>query len=398
MRILHTSDWHLGKQLNGYSRLEEQEEFLEQLIEIIINEEVDLLLIAGDIYDTVNPVAKAEKLFYKFLDKVLKNREIKIVVIAGNHDNEKRLTAVRPLVEDEGVIIVGNFYDVIGEDTKDVVETFEGGFKLKVKDEEAVIVTMPYPSDKTLKMVISGTTEKKYQENYSEIVNRLIEESGKNFEKDSINIIVGHFFAMNGEVTESEKNIQVGGGYTVNTKDMGENCDYIALGHLHKNQKFKSKSKKSFYSGSPIQYSKSEYNQKKVVKIIEKGKDGNVTIKDIDLKIYKEIKIIKATDFEHLIKQMEEIKKDCYLFIEIDVYRLKQSEINEIKKMSDSIVSIELTKMEKSIDSKNVNYNEQSIEEIFLEYCKHTGLDDESDLKKDVILLFNDIIKEGESQ
>ena len=93
MRILHTSDWHLGKTLEQYSRLEEQEEFLKEFIEIVKDNDIDLVLIAGDIYDNGNPPAKAEKMFYSTISEITSSGKTAVLVIAGNHDNPERLVA-----------------------------------------------------------------------------------------------------------------------------------------------------------------------------------------------------------------------------------------------------------------------------------------------------------------
>ncbi|MCT4621221.1 MAG: exonuclease subunit SbcD, partial [Marinisporobacter sp.] len=97
MRILHTSDWHLGKNLENSSRIEEQEKFIDDFVDLVEENNIDLVIIAGDIYDHSNPPAKAEKLFYKALKKISKDGERIILIIAGNHDSPERLVAASPL-------------------------------------------------------------------------------------------------------------------------------------------------------------------------------------------------------------------------------------------------------------------------------------------------------------
>ena len=98
MRILHTADWHLGKNLEGHSRLDEQEQFLNNFIDIVKLNNIDMVIIAGDIYDSSNPPARAEKLFYDTLKKISNNGETLTLVISGNHDNPERLIADRKSV------------------------------------------------------------------------------------------------------------------------------------------------------------------------------------------------------------------------------------------------------------------------------------------------------------
>src|SRR3712207_2275724 len=101
MRILHTSDWHLGKNLEGYSRIEEQAKFCKDLVELVEEKNIDLVLLAGDVYDTYNPPARAENLFYETIEKLADKGKRCVIVIAGNHDNPDRLEAINSLARSE---------------------------------------------------------------------------------------------------------------------------------------------------------------------------------------------------------------------------------------------------------------------------------------------------------
>ena len=107
MRFIHTSDWHIGKNLEGHSRLEEQEKFCNDFIKIVETNNIDMVIIAGDVYDTSNPPAGAETLFYKTICKLADNGNRCVLVIAGNHDNPERLSAITPLAKEQGIIILG---------------------------------------------------------------------------------------------------------------------------------------------------------------------------------------------------------------------------------------------------------------------------------------------------
>ena len=107
MKILHTSDWHIGKRLISRERLDEQAEVLDEIVEICEREEIDLVLIAGDIFDTYTPSADAEELFYRKIKKVA-GQDRAVLLISGNHDDGVRLSAAAPLAEEYGIYIVGN--------------------------------------------------------------------------------------------------------------------------------------------------------------------------------------------------------------------------------------------------------------------------------------------------
>jgi exonuclease SbcD len=162
MRILHTSDWHLGKNLEGYSRLEEQEQFIEEIIEIVEQNNIDMIVISGDIYDTGNPPARAEKLFYAASKKLSNGGKRPILVIAGNHDHPERLTASSPLAYEQGLILLGTPKSVaqIGQyQHYEIVVAGEGYIEILLNEEKMVALTMPYPSEKRLNEIISVELE-----------------------------------------------------------------------------------------------------------------------------------------------------------------------------------------------------------------------------------------------
>ena len=143
MKILHTSDWHLGKNLEGASRIEEQEQFIEDFIHIVDKNCIDLVIISGDIYDNSNPPARAEQLFYKALKKISDNGKRMVLIIAGNHDNPERLSAVTPLTYEQGVIILGKpkSYAEIGPCGEySIIDSGEGYLEFEMNGEKAVVI------------------------------------------------------------------------------------------------------------------------------------------------------------------------------------------------------------------------------------------------------------------
>ncbi|MGB9809167.1 MAG: metallophosphoesterase family protein, partial [Caldanaerobacter sp.] len=240
MRILHTSDWHLGKTLENFSRFEEQEKFLDDFVRMAEEYDVDMVIIAGDIYDSSNPPAKAEMLFYNTL-KRLANGERVIIAIAGNHDNPDRLSAASPLAYEQGVILLGSIKIVVP--TGDfgsfkVLNSGEGFFEVEIKGERAVVIALPYPSEKRLNEIFSESIEEEErQKSYSERVGELFKELSKNYREDTINIAVSHIYVAGGEEAGSERPIQLGGSFTMELKHLPEKAQYIALGHLHKPQR-----------------------------------------------------------------------------------------------------------------------------------------------------------------
>lgn len=218
MRLIHTADWHLGKHIEGHSRLEEQELFLEDFVNIVKERDADVVLIAGDIYDSSNPPAKAEQLFYDTLKKISDGGRRLTIVIAGNHDNPERLVSATPLAMEHGIIMVGTPKTVIPKGqygSWKVCRSGEGYIRIEKKSEQAVVLTVPFPSEKRLEEVLYSEMESEEMqlETYNERLRCLFERLADQFEEETVNIIVSHLFVMDSLEEGSERNIQLGGSY-----------------------------------------------------------------------------------------------------------------------------------------------------------------------------------------
>lgn len=277
MRILHTSDWHLGKSLEQISRIAEQKEFVDCLCKTVEEQNIDLVLIAGDIYDTYNPSAAAEELFYEAIDRLNDRGKRAVVVIAGNHDNPERLCAASPLAYKNGIILLGYpgsdaaMYKVNSENIK-IVDSGPGWLELSVPgcEHHAVIITLPYPSESRLEEIISHQADEGVlQKAYSEKIGSIFSTLGKKFRDDTVNLGLGHLFLIGGKESDSERTLQVGGALTVDSSVLPSNAHFVALGHLHRPQEIRNSPCPVFYSGSPLAYSFSEAEHSKAVYIIE---------------------------------------------------------------------------------------------------------------------------------
>ena len=239
MRILHTADWHLGKNLEGLSRMDEQERFLEDCVHIVRDNNIDLVIIAGDVYDSSNPPARAEKMFYDTLKKISANGERMTLVISGNHDNPERLVAAGPLAREHGIVMVGTPKSIVevGEYGRNkVLNSGEGFIELDITGEKSVILTVPYPSEKRLNEVLYGAMDETEDriKSYSDRIKLLFDSLKGNFKEDTINLVVSHLFATGAENTGSERNIELGGSFIVDKECFPKEAQYIALGHIHK--------------------------------------------------------------------------------------------------------------------------------------------------------------------
>lgn len=374
MRILHTGDWHLGKYLEGNSRLREQEKFLDDFTNILEENDIQMVIISGDIYDNSNPPAEAEKLFYKALKRISKDGERIVLIIAGNHDNPDRLAASNPLAFEQGVIIVDKPKTKIetgncGKHT--VIESESGYFKINIDDEISSIITLPYPSEKRLNEVLSIDLEDKESfKGYSDRIKLFFDERKDKFKEDTINIVVSHLFVIGGEENGSERAIQLGGTYGVSASSFPDNAHYVALGHLHGLQRIKS-DVNMYYAGSPIQYSKSEANQSKGCNIVDISVGEKPIIEKIFFKNYKSIDIWRCKNVEEAIEKCEINKeRESWVYLEIETDRIiEQEEIKLMKSYKSDIIEIKpIINENGKEDNDEYSVKDKSIDVLFKEF------------------------------
>lgn len=377
MRILHTGDWHLGKNLEGQSRMDEQELFLNDFINIVEENDIDLVIIAGDVYDSSNPPARAEKMFYDTLKKLSKNGERLTLIIAGNHDNPERLVAAGPLAMEHGIIMVGTPKTVVscGEyGNHKVVSSKEGVVEVEINGEKAVILTVPYPSEKRLNEVLYGEMDDDEDrlKTYGERIKTLFDNLKQNYREDTINLAVSHLFAMGSEEGGSERSIQLGGSYIINGSYLPKEAQYIALGHVHKPQIVPGTNKRARYSGSPLHYNKKEINMNKKCFIIDVKPKEECKISEVEFKVYKPIEIWKCESIEDAIEKCE-INKDreCWVYLEIKCDRyIREDEIKKMKDIKKDILEISPKIIDSYDEEVAVSIQDKSFDEIFKDFYK----------------------------
>lgn len=374
MKILHTADWHLGKTLEGASRIEEQEKFIEDFIHTVEEKNIDMVIISGDIYDNSNPPARAERLFYKALREICNNGKRVVLVIAGNHDNPDRLSAASPIAYEQGVILLGKPKSSaqLGDcGQHKILDAGEGYAEIEINGEKAVVITLPYPSEKRLNEVLSESIEEEErQKNYSDRVKELFDKLSEKYRDDTINIAVSHLFILGGKESDSERQIQLGGSLAVSASALPEKAQYIALGHLHRPQWVKAKTKCA-YAGSPIQYSKSEVGYTKSCYILDVKAGKEVKVETVPFKNYKPIEVWKCDSVEEAIKKCEENSdREVWVYLEIktDKY-ITQEDIKIMKNLKKDILEIRPKIIgEDDIEEEFYNIKEKSIGELFKEF------------------------------
>lgn len=295
MRILHTADWHLGKPLEGNSRKEEQQQFLAELVDIIKQQQVDIVVIAGDVFDSVNPPAEAEKMFYRVLQQMIDAGCSSVIAIAGNHDQPERMSAAWGLAQELGVFLIGlpnqcgKFMpdeDEKEKEDKRKIKLLACGnnwlqLQLTTTGEKAVFYSLPYVSEARLNQIFAESlhAESEMQATYSAHIGALWQQAMAECDRaDSVQIGIGHLYTLGGVESGSERQIQLGGALSVSKEDLPP-LQYIALGHLHGMQKVRGGEYPCYYSGSPLSYTFKEIRQEKGVLLVDvvPGKTAEIT-------------------------------------------------------------------------------------------------------------------------
>jgi len=380
MKILHTSDWHLGKTLENISRMEEQRQFIDELCDIAEKEQIDLVLIAGDIFDTYNPSSAAEELFYEAIDRLNNKGQRALVIIAGNHDSPDRLCAASPLAYKNGVILLGypgsnaGEYKTEGSPIK-IIDAGAGWLELKLPQYayNAVILSMPYPSESRLEEVITKASDSEnIQRNYSDRIGEIMQSLSVNFREDTVNLVISHLFMREGKISDSER--QLGGALMVEPEAIPENAHYAALGHLHRPQQVKGCKNPTYYSGSPLAYSFSEVDYCKAVYIVTAEPGKAAEVHEINLNSGKPLKRWEAFNgMPEALKWCEE-GRDINAWIDLEIHTdtiIGSEEQKQLRDLHPGIINIRpklRNQLEYNMDYKN--RETKRIDELFREYYK----------------------------
>jgi exonuclease SbcD len=324
IKILHTADWHLGKRLQEFSRLEEQKLVLDEICEIADQQDVDLVLLAGDIFDTFNPTHEAVELLYKTLKRLSKNGTRPIVAISGNHDSTQFVEAPDPLARELGILFYSRYDSVIpcGKlDSGVEITRSESGFleiKLPKIDFPVRLILAPYANEVSLRTYLGEENrEAEFRnllaKNWQDLADRHCDTAG-------VNLFVGHFFFMKeGEKPESEPEserpiLHVGGTQALFTDHLPTQIQYAALGHLHRYHSVSHPTIPIIYSSSPLAYSFSEADQEKKVVIIDAEPAKPVSYLPINL---TQGRPLFRTKFDELSKALKWLEENPYCFVEL---------------------------------------------------------------------------------
>ncbi len=306
MHILHTADWHIGQKLHERPRLDEHEKFLEWLLGKIKEENVELLLVSGDIFDTSLPSADATNLYYRFLHQLYTETATHTIIIAGNHDSPRHLEAPREFLRMGRIHVVGL-----------AKEPAECVINIPSDNPQVSVAAVPYLSENELPHV-SYESEIEKSERYRERLKSFYTECVSHMEKSLPKILMGHLFVHGGKETKSERNIQIGGATAIRVSDFPDDVDYVALGHLHRPQTLNKENYPIRYSGSPIPMRFNEANYRKKVYLLEISDEGALTLaEEIDIPVFKDLCIVEGDENEVKMQALSENWEGKYIQVKL---------------------------------------------------------------------------------
>jgi exonuclease SbcD len=297
MRFIHTSDWHIGRQFHNVSLLDDQRHALKQLIEIMRREQVDALLISGDVYDRSVPPAAAVALLDEVIDRINRDVRVPIILIAGNHDSGDRLAFGSRQLTSAGVHIVGT----LAAEPSPVV--------LSDADGEVAFYGIPYADPATVRDRLNIEVH-----SHDEAMQALTDQIRQDNLKHRRCVVLAHCFVEGGEESDSERPLSVGGVDRVSTQHFSE-FDYVALGHLHAPQYRTAEHIR--YSGSILKYSFSEEHQKKSVTLVEMDAEGKCTLQKIPLVPIRDMRVVEGYLDDLLEAGKTDARADDYLMVRL---------------------------------------------------------------------------------
>lgn len=340
MKILHTSDWHIGRTLNEKSLLEDQEAMLTQLLAWLDRERPDILLVAGDIYDRSVPSKEALGLVDTVLSEIILRLGIPVLLIGGNHDGRERLAMNGGILEKQGLHIAGNY--------------LPGQEPVTLGDEwgEVCFWSVPFIKPVEYRSLMKLEKTMGYDEMYREITAEI---TGR-MDTSKRNVLVSHGLILGNmadiqTIDDSVRPIEIG-GIEYACAEIFEAFDYVALGHLHRPQK--ALWDKVRYSGSLLKYSFSEWNQKKSVTLVELGEKGALSLEPVSFKPLRDLRVIHGRLGELTALEAYETEgREDYLKVILEDQERLVNPMDKLRRVYPNVLEMAYEKREKTEAQKS---------------------------------------------
>ncbi|MBE5757834.1 MAG: exonuclease SbcCD subunit D [Clostridiales bacterium] len=405
MRILHTGDWHIGAKTDDLDRLAEQKEALKQIVDISKKYEVDMVIIAGDIYSSLVPSAEDEEVFYKTIVDLSRNGDCAVVAIAGNHDDPRRLSNPNIFTDKFGIFLVGYIDDIkINNKNTDTniyaTKCGKGFIEFHTKKgEDCVLALLPFPSYYRYREL------KKEGEKFNDKVKSWLEAGASAFRDDTININVAHAMSygvdLDPEEFQSYTTLSTTFNY-VDQKIFHNKAHYTALGHIHRTITV-NKDKNIYYSGSLINQFFDDSSETNVL-IVDLDKNGvqNIIKHPLNVKLLKRFMVNSVAQAHKVLKDNPD---DLVKVIIQDVDNVDDevdnttytpyittNDLKKLRKEHPNLVTLSVITNQAKQTSNIVSKKDLTNSEIFDNFIKHRlGTEPDPEVKE----LFLSLMSEG---
>ena len=379
MRLLHTSDWHVGKTIRGRSRTEEFHAVLDEVAGIAMQEKVDAVLVSGDLYEHRSASPDADALIFQTFVRLYEAR-IPMVIIPGNHDASTRLEALAALLKPIHIHAVPR---VARPDAGGVVE-------IASRDgvDTASIACVPFVPERRFGDAASlfEGSEGWYQ-SYADGLGLLLEHMARAFRPDRVNILMAHLFTDGALLGGGEREISIGMAYAISPSRLPGTATYIALGHVHKPQAVKGAPSPTRYAGSLLQLDFGEVDQTKSVSLIEATAGAPARVSEIRLRSGRALKDVSGT-LEELQQRSGEFG-DAYLRVVVNTGGPVPNIVDAVREILPNAVDIRLDYPRQDVVSDRQLSNLEPLEQYLAYYRTAHGAEPHPDL----VAAFNEVLE-----
>lgn len=401
MTILHTSDWHIGQRLYGEEREEEHRLFFDWLIETINTQNVDVLLVAGDVFDVAYPSNSALQLYYQTLTRIKQTNCRYIVITGGNHDSVSTLNAPKEVLQYLDVHVVGGVGNTIEDEIIEI--------QLSETD-KAVICAVPFLRDRDIRQAVAGESyenrTKAIREGIAAHYQQLAEATER-YKKAGIPLIAtGHLFVNGATTSESERDIYIGNLGEINVKHFPPVFDYLALGHIHKPQ-IVANNPAIRYSGAPIPLSFSERHGSKSVVLIRTMPENDEKLQPpelIQVPAFRELIAFKG-NFREVMEKIHHFSTDASLqaWAEVEITEEKKNpaQIEEFEQLRQVQLPVKILKYQfrytdeatgtDELYNATTSLRDLEVGDVFKKLLENQGISDRDDL----IHSFNELVEKA---
>jgi exonuclease SbcD len=367
VKLLHTSDWHVGKEIRGRSRIEEHRAVLEEIATIADERDVELVIVAGDLFETAAPSSEAESVVYRALLRLAESGR-RVAVLAGNHDNARRLQAVAPLLELGSVHVV----------TRPTRPDHGGVLRFSDRDGAPVqLALVPFVSQRGIVRAADLMELAAFEaaQAYAERLSRVIDALCAGFDADGIGLVAAHGFVQGGVIGGGERPAHLLDEYSIPVGAFPVTASYVALGHLHRPQRIAGASA-VHYCGSPLQLDFGETKDPNGVNVVEARPGVPAIVDAVPLQSGRKLRILRGTP-EELVERATELTDDCWLRLDVEGPRSVGLGDELRYRIGDHVVDVIMQAADNPTARAQSSRRGKSPHELFGEFLAERQVDDE---------------------